>query len=90
MYICKILFYDIKISVSIAFFTVNNNIVKMIKSTTAGIFSLFYFQSWIQTDITDYTSYLKIVDYWLDAQKDFDRLPGQSVAKVQDQNKRQY
>ena len=70
MYICKILFYDIKISVSIAFFTVNNNIVKMIKSTTAGIFSLFYFQSWIQTDKADYIRYLKLIDCWQDAQKD--------------------
>ena len=60
------------------------------KSTVTGILFLFYFHSWVQTDKADYTRYLKLIDCWLDAQKDFDRLPGLSVAIVQDQHKKQY
>jgi CubicO group peptidase (beta-lactamase class C family) len=39
-----------------------------------------------QKDSSNYKEALRIVDIWLDAQRDFDRLPGISVAVVHDQN----
>ena len=39
-----------------------------------------------QTKDTDYTEALKLIDVWLSAQRDFDKLPGISVAIVNDQN----
>src|SRR6478735_1733671 len=39
-----------------------------------------------QTKDTDYTEALKLIDVWLNAQRDFDKLPGISVAIVNDQN----
>ncbi len=39
-----------------------------------------------QTKETDYKEALRIIDVWLNAQRDFDRLPGISVAIVNDQN----
>lgn len=47
---------------------------------------LFFLQLWGQTTNEDYTDRLKLINYWLDAQRDFDRLPGLSVAIVLDQN----
>ena len=38
-----------------------------------------------QTPKPDYTDMLRVIDLWLEAQKDFDHLPGLSVAIVQDQ-----
>jgi len=58
----------------------------MRKITFAGILFLFCFQCWGQSKKTDYTDNLKLIDLWLDAQKDFDKLPGISVAIVQDQD----
>ncbi len=58
----------------------------MKKMSFAGILFLFCFQCWGQSTKVDYTDHLKIIDYWLDAQRDFDKLPGLSVAIVQDQN----
>lgn len=60
--------------------------MNQIKSTFAGILFLLCFQCWGQRTTVDYTDQLKIIDYWLDAQKDFDKLPGLSVAIVQDQD----
>jgi CubicO group peptidase (beta-lactamase class C family) len=39
-----------------------------------------------QAKETDYKEALRIIDVWLNAQRDFDRLPGISVAIVKDQN----
>lgn len=58
----------------------------MRRLTIASIFFLFCFQCLGQTKKTDYSEMLKIVDLWLDAQRDFDKLPGISVAIVQDQD----
>ena len=38
-----------------------------------------------QTKETDYKEALQIIDVWLNAQRDFDKLPGISVAIVNDQ-----
>lgn len=51
-----------------------------------GILMLCCFQGTSQTTKIDYTDALRIIDIWLDAQKDFERLPGISVAIVSDQN----
>jgi CubicO group peptidase (beta-lactamase class C family) len=55
------------------------------------IFSIFIpFMSWTfassQIKETDYKEALRIVDVWLNAQRDFDKLPGMSVAIVNDQH----
>ncbi len=52
---------------------------------------LLAFTLWIslvfsQVTKVDYSAQLKIIDYWLNAQRDFDKLPGMSVAIVQDQD----
>src|SRR3954468_14297245 len=39
-----------------------------------------------QTKETDYKEALRMIDVWLNAQRDFDKLPGISVAIVNDQN----
>ena len=39
-----------------------------------------------QTKETDYKEALRIIDVWLNGQRDFDKLPGISVAIVNDQN----
>ena len=39
-----------------------------------------------QTKETDYKEALNIIDAWLNGQRDFDKLPGISVAIVNDQN----
>lgn len=39
-----------------------------------------------QTDSINYKEALRVIDIWLDAQRDFDRLPGISVAIVNNQN----
>jgi CubicO group peptidase (beta-lactamase class C family) len=62
------------------------NTMNQIKSTFATILFLLCLQCWGQTTKVDYTEHLKVIDYWLDAQRDFDKLPGLSVAIVQDQD----
>lgn len=57
----------------------------MNKSTFIAILLLSCCQCWGQNAKVDYKGQLKVIDYWLDAQRDFDRLPGLSVAIVQDQ-----
>ena len=52
----------------------------------ACLFILLYCQCPGQIKKTDYSEMLQVIDVWLDAQKDFDRLPGISVAIVQDQD----
>jgi hypothetical protein len=39
-----------------------------------------------QSKETDYKEALRIIDVWLNAQRDFDNLPGIAVAIVKDQN----
>ncbi len=39
-----------------------------------------------QAKKTDYSDMLRVIDVWLDAQRDFDKLPGISVAIVHDQD----
>ena len=46
----------------------------------------FYFFSHAQTDSANYKDALRMIDIWLDAKKDYDKLPGISVAIVDDQN----
>jgi CubicO group peptidase (beta-lactamase class C family) len=58
----------------------------MIKSIFTAIVLVISIHVQGQTTKVDYTDHLKLIDYWLDAQKDFDRLPGLSVAIVQDQD----
>lgn len=58
----------------------------MKKITFAAILFLFCFQCWGQSPKTDYTKMLNVIDLWLDAQKNFDKLPGISVAIVHDQD----
>lgn len=52
----------------------------------AGILFLLVLNCSAQAPKTDYTEILSVIDLWLDAQKDFDRLPGISVAVVHDQD----
>ncbi len=58
----------------------------MKRITIAGILFLFCFNCWGQTPKTDYTEILNVIDLWLDAQRDFDKLPGISVSIVHDQD----
>lgn len=58
--------------------------MKGLKITT--ILFLLCFQSFGQTKKTDYADNLRLIDVWLDTQRDFDKLPGISVAIVQDQD----
>lgn len=58
----------------------------MIRIIITSIFFLFCFQSIGQIKKADYSDILRVVDLWLDAQRDFDRLPGLSVAIVHDQD----
>jgi len=58
----------------------------MKRITIAGIFFLLCFQCLGQSPKTDYTEMLNVIDLWLGAQKDFDKLPGVSVAIVHDQD----
>lgn len=58
----------------------------MLRITIAGILFLICFQCMSQNPKTDYTEMLNVIDLWLGAQKDFDKLPGISVAIVQDQD----
>lgn len=58
----------------------------MKKLTIAVIVILVSFQCLGQTKKNDYSDMLTVIDLWLDAQRDFDRLPGISVAIVQDQD----
>ena len=51
-----------------------------------SIVFLLPFLGMTQDSKTNYSDILPLVDLWLDAQKDFDRLPGISVAIVQDQD----
>ncbi len=46
---------------------------------------LLCFKSFGQIKKTDYSEMLILIDLWLDAQRDFDKLPGISVAIVKDQ-----
>ena len=55
---------------------------KLYLAVSLVLISLFSFS---QNKPTDYSDILKVIDVWLDAQKDFDKLPGISVAIVQDQ-----
>ena len=50
------------------------------------ILFLLCFQCLGQIKKTDYSDMLHVIDLWLDAQRDFDKLPGISVAIVQDQD----
>lgn len=52
----------------------------------AGLLFLLCFPSFGQSKKTDYTEMLNVIDLWLEAQREFDRLPGMSVAIVQDQD----
>ena len=58
----------------------------MKKLTIVGLIFLLGFHCLAQTPKTDYTEMLSVIDLWLDAQKDFDKLPGISVAIVHDQD----
>ena len=58
----------------------------MKRLTIAGVLFLFCFNCFGQNKKTDYGEMLNIIDLWLDAQRDFDQLPGISVAIVQDQD----
>jgi CubicO group peptidase (beta-lactamase class C family) len=58
----------------------------MIRLKITGIFILICFQCSGQFKKADYSDMLHVVDLWLDAQRDFDKLPGLSVAIVQDQD----
>lgn len=54
--------------------------------TVIAILAVLCLQTTAQPKKTDYSEVLSIVDLWLDAQKDFDKLPGISVAIVHDQD----
>lgn len=58
----------------------------MNRSLFAGLLFLLCFQSFGQGKKADYTEMLNVIDLWLEAQRDFDRLPGMSVAIVHDQD----
>ncbi len=58
----------------------------MRRITIAGILFLFCFHCWGQSKKPDYTEMINVIDLWLDAQRDFDKLPGISVAIVHDQD----
>lgn len=49
------------------------------------ILFLLCFQCFGQNKKTNYADILRVIDIWLEAQRDFDKLPGISVAIVQDQ-----
>lgn len=57
----------------------------MKKPTTFLFLYLLIFQCLGQAKKDNYRELLPVIDLWLEAQKDFDRLPGISVAIVQDQ-----
>jgi CubicO group peptidase (beta-lactamase class C family) len=54
------------------------------------VFVLFLFISlalgWAQDAKKDYTEAFNLIEVWLDAQKDYEKLPGISVAVIEDQN----
>lgn len=54
--------------------------------TITCLLFLFSFHCLGQGTKPDYTEMLDVIDSWLDAQKDFDKLPGISVAIVHDQD----
>jgi len=57
------------------------------KSTTiVSLLFLICFHCLAQPKKTDYTDLLPVIDAWLDAQKDFEKLPGMTVTIVQDQD----
>jgi len=58
----------------------------MKKITLFLAFGLWTSLAFSQVIKADYNAQLKIIDYWLNAQRDFDKLPGMSVAIVQDQD----
>ena len=58
----------------------------MRRITIAVILFLLCFHCWGQNKKTDYAEMINVIDLWLDAQRDFDKLPGISVAVVHDQN----
>ena len=58
----------------------------MKKITLLLAFGLWASLAFAQVPKVDYDAQLKIIDYWLGAQRDFDKLPGISVAIVQDQD----
>lgn len=49
------------------------------------LLSLLALRGFAQEKETDYTEALKLIDVWLDAQRDYDRVPGMSVIIVDDQ-----
>lgn len=55
------------------------------KSIILILFLAFFLHGFSQPK-PDYSDALRIADIWLEAQRDFDRLPGISVAIIQDQN----
>jgi CubicO group peptidase (beta-lactamase class C family) len=57
----------------------------MTRLTITILLALFIQQGFGQVTKPDYKGLLSIIDRWLDGQRDFDRLPGISVAIVQDQ-----
>jgi CubicO group peptidase (beta-lactamase class C family) len=58
----------------------------MKRITIVSLIFLICFQCLGQAKKTDYADLLPVIDAWLDAQKDFDKLPGMTVAIVQDQD----
>jgi len=48
-------------------------------------FSMLLFAGTAQEKQTDYTEALQLIEVWLDAQRDYDRVPGMSVIIVDDQ-----
>ncbi len=58
--------------------------MRQLKITT--LLFLLCFHCLGQVKKTDYSHILPVIDLWLDAQRDFDKLPGISVAIVQDQD----
>ncbi len=58
----------------------------MKKTTLILAFGLWTSLAFSQVTKLDYNAQLKIIDYWLNAQRDFDKLPGMSVAIVLDQD----
>jgi len=50
------------------------------------ILTLIVFSSIAQEKQTDYTEAFKLIEVWLDAQRDYDRVPGMSVIIVDDQD----
>jgi len=57
----------------------------MKKSAITFLLFSFSFLSFGQTKTSNYNDILTVIDFWLNAQRDFDKLPGISVAIVQDQ-----